>query len=742
MARQALKLHSFRLVVLIIVLGGVLIITSLLVGTARGQEANLCDREAGVDFTDVDDRDYGAEYVRCMKALGLSLGRGDGSFGVDLNLTRAQMASFLVRLWRDTLGKECPAGDHPFEDVAEGGTHSANIACLYNLGITKGTTATKYSPSAPLTNLQIALFLARVYQKAGGSCPTRTSELEQAVSCLTNIKVISAQDFSSGQRTVTRSQMAVYMIGLWHNISGEGVPPTPPAKPLPLDDQAKSAVTTTTLPTSTTTSTTVEGSGSSVLVALKGLTVEPEQRSGYNRNLFRHWSDLDGDGCDTRREVLRRDARTQDFNNNSCGDNTGSWVSVYDGISVSAAGSLDIDHLVPLAEAWDSGAHSWDSNRRELFANDESALLAVTARSNRSKSASDPAEWMPSSSTARCPYASAWVATKVKWRLSVDNREYNFLADLFEGECSGSGLYLGTPVLAFPTIRTPGLEIPTIEPPTLTGTTTTTTSTTVAPGRIPPNPGNTKNCSDFRTQPEAQAWFNTYFPHYGDVARLDGNNDGVVCTSLPGGSNTQTTTTTTKPASTTTTTARTRIPPNPGNTKNCSDFRTQPEAQAWFDIYFPHYGDVARLDGNNDGVVCTSLPKGGTTSRSTSDARTQNVPIVTTATTVTAQTTPTTTTATTITTQTETVVTTPTTTTATTVNPGIPPNPGDTKNCSDFRTLAEAQAWYDTYFPHYGDVAKLDRNNDGIVCTIKLCLVHPPFGVEIKGDGCTLIPHR
>ena len=139
-------------------------------------------------------------------------------------------------------------------------------------------------------------------------------------------------------------------------------------------------------------------------------------------------------------------------------------------------------------------------------------------------------------------------------------------------------------------------------------------------------------------------------------------------------------------------------------------------------------------------MVCTSLPKGGTTSRSTSDARTQNVPIVTTATTVTAQTTPTTTTATTITTQTETVVTTPTT--ATTASPRIPPNPGDTKNCSDFRTLAEAQAWYDTYFPHYGDVAKLDRNNDGIVCTIKLCLVHPPFGVEIKGDGCTLIPHR
>ncbi|MYD03438.1 MAG: DUF1524 domain-containing protein [Acidimicrobiia bacterium] len=536
--RRALKIFQFRLVILIVVLGGGLFITSLLVGTARGQNVNLCDREAGVGFSDVGDQDYGAEYVRCMKALGLSLGRGDGSFGVNQNLTRAQMASFLVRLWRDTLGRDCPAGGHPFDDVSVGGSHSANIACLYNLGITKGTTSTRYSPSDPLTIRQITLFLTRLYQEIGASCPARSSELERAVSCLTNINVISSQDYGTGGGTVTRSQMAVYVVGLWHNISGRGVPPPPPSKPTSTNNPVGGAIANILPPRSNTTSTTstpsttVADSGSSVLAALQGLTVEPEQRSGYSRSLFRHWRDLDRDGCDTRREILRRDARSQEFENSSCGDDTGIWVSIYDGIQVSTARSLDIDHLVPLAEAWDSGAHSWDSNRRELFANDESALLAVTARSNRSKSASDPAEWMPSSSAARCPYASAWVATKVKWNLSVDNREYNFLANLFRGECQGSGLYLGTPILAFPTIRTPGLEIPTLEVPALTGT-TSTTSTTVAPGRIPPNPGDSKNCSDFSTHAEAQAWFDTYYPHYGDVARLDGNNDLKACTSLP-----------------------------------------------------------------------------------------------------------------------------------------------------------------------------------------------------------------
>ena len=69
---------------------------------------------------------------------------------------------------------------------------------------------------------------------------------------------------------------------------------------------------------------------------------------------------------------------------------------------------------------------------------------------------------------------------------------------------------------------------------TTTTSTTTTTTTTAAPTTttIPPNPGDSKNCSDFSTHNEAQAWFDTYFRYYGDVARLDGNDDGVACESL------------------------------------------------------------------------------------------------------------------------------------------------------------------------------------------------------------------
>ena len=133
--------------------------------------------------------DYGAAYILCLRALGVSLGTGGGGFGPDQTLTRGQMASFLVRLWRDVLGRACPGGGTPFSDVA-GSVHEDNIACIYNLGITVGTTTTTYSPQDELTASQISRFLLRTYQKAGNNCPDRGSELDEAVDCLLALNVI------------------------------------------------------------------------------------------------------------------------------------------------------------------------------------------------------------------------------------------------------------------------------------------------------------------------------------------------------------------------------------------------------------------------------------------------------------------------------------------------------------------------------------------------------------------------
>jgi hypothetical protein len=152
----------------------------------------------------------------------------------------------------------------------------------------------------------------------------------------------------------------------------------------------------------------------------------PERRTGYNRSLFVHWIDADGNGCDTRREVLIDESLSKVTIGPSCTISGGSWLSLYDGLFFTNPSLLDIDHMVPLAEAWDSGAYGWSADRRMRYANDldvPRSLIAVSASSNRSKGDQDPADWLPPSSSDVCAYLGDWLAVKVRWSLSVDSDE-------------------------------------------------------------------------------------------------------------------------------------------------------------------------------------------------------------------------------------------------------------------------------------------------------------------------------
>jgi hypothetical protein len=149
--------------------------------------------------------------------------------------------------------------------------------------------------------------------------------------------------------------------------------------------------------------------------------------STYARDLFGGaWIDADSDGCDTRCEVLARQSRT-DLPGLPIG-----WLSSYDGYSTDDASELDVDHVVPLAEAWVSGAVTWDGPKRIAFANDlvDPELVAVTAAANRSKGDRDPARWQPSSDDAWCGYASAWVDVKLHWELTADAAEVAALRNM------------------------------------------------------------------------------------------------------------------------------------------------------------------------------------------------------------------------------------------------------------------------------------------------------------------------
>ncbi|OEJ21457.1 hypothetical protein AR457_37285 [Streptomyces agglomeratus] len=172
-------------------------------------------------------------------------------------------------------------------------------------------------------------------------------------------------------------------------------------------------------------------------VAVHQLDVADEVREGYTRDKFRHWNTGQNptDGCNTRNEVLIAEAVEPPTVGPGCKLTGGTWFSYYDATTVSGPSGLDIDHMVPLAESWDSGASAWTAQRREAYANDlgaSTSLVGVTARSNRSKSDQDPATWMPPAGDVHCQYAAEWTATKLRWDLTADPQEQAELIGLAE----------------------------------------------------------------------------------------------------------------------------------------------------------------------------------------------------------------------------------------------------------------------------------------------------------------------
>ncbi|GGY78193.1 HNH endonuclease family protein [Streptomyces anulatus] len=180
---------------------------------------------------------------------------------------------------------------------------------------------------------------------------------------------------------------------------------------------------------------TQDGSGLPLAEAIGKIPVAEEKRTGYERDSFKHWVDEDDDSCTTRAEVLLTEAVTAPEQGARCSLSGGSWLSYYDEAEVTDAKKLDIDHMVPLAEAWDSGTRDWTPERREAYANDlgsDRSLVAVTAKTNRSKADRDPAQWMPPAESATCTYLVDWTATKLRWALTMDDAEKTALLNLAE----------------------------------------------------------------------------------------------------------------------------------------------------------------------------------------------------------------------------------------------------------------------------------------------------------------------
>jgi hypothetical protein len=254
------------------------------------------------------------------------------------------------------------------------------------------------------------------------------------------------------------------------------------------------------------------------------LTIEPESAiAAYDRAKFPHWDDEDGDGMNTRLEVLEREKIS----------GVG-WYSRWDGIWYEGEGGLsapsfDIDHIVSLSEAWDSGASEWGPYDRDIFADDVLNLVAVSASSNRSKGGRDVGEWLPPDPDGMCFLSIRVIQVKSKWELSVDQVEYDTLRNNVE-VCGSDIPQIPTPPEAsatptpIPATPTPVAATPTPIPATPTPVAATPTPIPAAPTPSTPTP-----------TPQTSYGSSYYRTANGvDIDQYDGNGNGDInCGELP-----------------------------------------------------------------------------------------------------------------------------------------------------------------------------------------------------------------
>jgi hypothetical protein len=184
---------------------------------------------------------------------------------------------------------------------------------------------------------------------------------------------------------------------------------------------------------------------SSAETALDGLKVaEPASMSGYSREKFPHWSkasefgwDPTESSCSAREAALIRDGEAVEIGA-KCKVESGTWLDPYTNQTFVDPQDIDTDHIVPLANAWRSGASEWDKDARERYANDPEVLLSVEDNANQSKGDKGPEAWKPPNEAEWCDYAVRWIGIKDKYDLSVNEQEKAALVEML-GACEDEG---------------------------------------------------------------------------------------------------------------------------------------------------------------------------------------------------------------------------------------------------------------------------------------------------------------
>ena len=157
----------------------------------------------------------------------------------------------------------------------------------------------------------------------------------------------------------------------------------------------------------------------------------------YDRGEWRHWLDEDGDCQDARQETLiaEADGPLTYETSEQCRVESGRWVDPYTLAVFEDPSDLDVDHVVPLANAHRSGGWAWSRERKTDYANDldfEGHLAAVDPSANRSKGSMGPEDWRPANQDHWCDYAMNWIKIKDKWELTATDREWIALREMLD----------------------------------------------------------------------------------------------------------------------------------------------------------------------------------------------------------------------------------------------------------------------------------------------------------------------
>jgi hypothetical protein len=188
------------------------------------------------------------------------------------------------------------------------------------------------------------------------------------------------------------------------------------------------------------------GNAAETLETLK-IVDRPHPTKTYNRELFGYQkTDEDGDGCPIREDVLARDLTDVKYTAaGSCKVKTGTLKDPYTGTTihfvrgVKTSSRVQIDHVVALNNAWESGAYSWDSAQLYKYGNDSYNMLAVDGPANEEKSDASAAYWLPENTAFQCDYVARQIGVKAKYKLTVTSTEKQAMLKVLHG-CPGEAV--------------------------------------------------------------------------------------------------------------------------------------------------------------------------------------------------------------------------------------------------------------------------------------------------------------